>query len=71
MLKQLLVCLQLEKTSPFPKTNKRFYRCRSIPLFLIYTASVGKLTFMVILNQMMNISWQVAAAVAKGTTTSA
>ena len=28
-----LVCLQLEKFSPFPYTNKRFYRYRSIPLF--------------------------------------
>ena len=32
-----LVCMQLEKTLPFPETNKRFYRCRSIPLyFYIY-----------------------------------
>ena len=31
--RQLLVCLQLEKISPFPKTNERFYRCGSIPLF--------------------------------------
>ena len=33
MRKQLLVCLQLEKISPFRKTKKRFYRCRSILLF--------------------------------------
>ena len=25
--------MQLEKCSPFPKTNKQFYRYRSIPLF--------------------------------------
>ena len=37
MRKQLLVCLKLEKISPFSKTNKRFYHCRSIPLiFYIY-----------------------------------
>ena len=33
MHEHLLACLQLEKISPFPKTNKRFYRCRSISLF--------------------------------------
>ena len=35
---KILVCLKLEKISPLPKTtNKRFYRCRSIPLlFYIY-----------------------------------
>ena len=33
MRKQLLDCLQLEKCLPYPKTNKRFYRCGSIPLF--------------------------------------
>ena len=35
-----LVCLQLEKCSPFPKTNKWFYRCISIPLlFYVYIIS--------------------------------
>ena len=58
MCKQLLDCLQLGKCSPFSKINKRFYRCRSIPLFLP--------TFMMILNQMMDILWQTAAAVANG-----
>ena len=33
MRKKLLICLQLEKISAFPQTSKRFYRCRSIPLF--------------------------------------
>ena len=33
MGKHLLVCLQLEKISPFRKTNKLFYRCYSIFLF--------------------------------------
>ena len=33
MREHIPVWLQLEKISPFPKTNKRFYRCRSIPLF--------------------------------------
>ena len=33
MREHLLVCLQLEKISPFPKTSKGFYRCRSILLF--------------------------------------
>ena len=33
MRQQLLACLELDKFSPFTKTNKRFYRCRSIPLF--------------------------------------
>ena len=33
MRKQLLGFLQLEKLSPFPKTNKRFYRCRSTRFF--------------------------------------
>ena len=30
---QLLVCLQLENISPFPKTNKQFHRCGFIPFF--------------------------------------
>ena len=29
----LLICLQLQKFSPFSKTNKRVYRCRSVSLF--------------------------------------
>ena len=33
MRDHLLVCLQLQKFSPFPKTNKRVYRCRSVSLF--------------------------------------
>ena len=33
MCDHLLVCLQLQKFSPFPKTNKRVYRCRSVSLF--------------------------------------
>ena len=39
--------------------------------FLIYILSVGKPTFMMILNQMMDILWQTATAVANGTTRSA
>ena len=33
MRDHLLVCLQLQKFSPFPKTIKRVYRCRSVSLF--------------------------------------
>ena len=33
MRDHLLVCLQLQKISPFPKTNKRVCRCRSVSLF--------------------------------------
>ena len=33
ILSRIVACLHLEKFSPFPKTNKRFYRGRSIPLF--------------------------------------
>ena len=63
MRKQLLVCFQLEKISLFPKTNKRFYRCKSIPLlFGIYTREAYYDT-----KSMMNISWQTAAAVANST----
>ena len=58
MREHLLVRLQLEKISSFPKTNKRFYRCRSIPLFFIYIVTAGKPTFMIILNHMMDILWQ-------------
>ena len=36
MRKQLLDCSQLEKCSPFPKIDKRFYRCGSIPQFVIF-----------------------------------
>ena len=55
MRKELLVCLLLEKCSPFPKTNKQVYCYRSIPLFFMYIVSVMKPTFMMILNQMMDI----------------
>ena len=34
--------------------------------FLVHSVSVGKPTFMMILNQMMNILWQTAAVVANG-----
>ena len=65
MRKQLLVCFQLEKISLFPKTNKRFYRCKSIPLFFgIYTREAY---FHDDIKSMMNISWQTAAAVANST----
>ena len=37
----------------------------------MYIVSVGKLTFMMVLNRMMHILWQTAEAVANGTTTSA
>ena len=37
----------------------------------MYIVFVGKPTFMMILNRMMDILWQTAAAVANGTTTSA
>ena len=37
----------------------------------MYIVSVGKPTFMMILNRMMDVLWQTAAAVANGTTTSA
>ena len=33
MRDHLLVCLQLQILSPFPNTNKRVYRCRSVCLF--------------------------------------
>ena len=33
MREHLLFCRQLEKLSPYPKTNKRVYRCRSVSLF--------------------------------------
>ena len=46
MRDHLLVCLQLQKFSPFPKTNKRVYRCRSVSLFLMCTVSAEKPTFM-------------------------
>ena len=63
MRKQLLVCFQLEKISLFPKTNKQFYRCKSIPLFFgIYAREAYYDT-----KSMMNISWQTAAAVANST----
>ena len=39
--------------------------------FYIYIVSVGKPTFMMILNQMMDILWQTEATVANGTTRSA
>ena len=68
---ELLVCLQLQKVSPFPKTNAWFYCCRSIPLFFMYILSVRKPTFMMISNQMMDILWQTAASVANETTRSA
>ena len=35
----------------------------------MYIASVGKPTFMMILNRMMDILWQTASAVTNGTTT--
>ena len=60
MREHLLVRLQLEKISSFPKINKRFYLCRSILLFFIYIIPAGKPTFMIILNQMMDILWQTA-----------
>ena len=34
----LKVCLQLEKLSPFPQTNKRLYCCRSISSFFDWEA---------------------------------
>ena len=46
MLDHLLVCLQLQIFSPFPNTNKRVYRCRSVSLFLMCTVSAEKPTFM-------------------------
>ena len=62
----------LNKFSPFPKTNKQFYRYRSIPLFFfMYIVSAGKPPFIMILNQMMDFLRQTAAAVANGTTESA
>ena len=33
MRDHLLACLQLQTFSPFPKTNKSVYRCRSVSLF--------------------------------------
>ena len=33
MRDQLLICLQLQKFLPFPKTNKRVYRCGSVSVF--------------------------------------
>ena len=64
MLKQLIVCLQLEKISPFPKTNKQFYRSRSIPLFFDIYCICREAYFH------EDILWQAAAAVANGTTKS-
>ena len=67
MRDHILVCLQLQKFSPFPKTNKRVYRCRSVFLFFdMYWP-----TFMMMLNQTTDILWQTATAVANGTARSA
>ena len=63
--------MQLEKFSPFPKTKKQFYHCRSIPLIFMYILFVGEPTFIMILNRMVDIFWQTAAPVTNGTTTSA
>ena len=60
--------MQLENFLPFPKANKQFYRYRSIPLFF-YVYCIP--TFMMILNRMMDILWQAAAAVTNCTTTNA
>ena len=63
--------MQLKSFPPFPKSNKQLYRYRSIPLFFMYIVSFGKVNFIIILNWMMDILWQTAAAVVNGTTTSA
>ena len=57
MREPLLVYLQLEKFSTFPKTKKDFIAIVLFIYFLIYIVSVGKPTFMMILNQMMDILW--------------
>ena len=66
MRKLLLVCFQLETFSKqkFSMANKRFYSFT----FFMHIASFGKPTFMIILNRMIDILWQTAAAVANGTT---
>ena len=73
MRDHLLVCLQLQILSPFPNTNKRVYRCRSLCLFcfLMCTISAEKPTFMMMLNQTTYILWQTATIVANGTARSA
>ena len=45
MRKLFLVYLQLEQFPTFPKTNKRFYRCRSIPLFFDVYCVCGEAYF--------------------------
>ena len=57
MREPLLVYLQLEKFSTFPKTKKDFIAIVLFIYFLIYIVSVGKPTLMMILNQMMDILW--------------
>ena len=47
-LKKILLCI-----------NKQFYRYRSISLFFMYIVFVGKPIFIMILNWMMDILWQI------------
>ena len=56
----LQLCLQLEKFSSFPKTNKRVYRYRFVP-FLFDVCCICREAFMVMLNKMTDILWQTAA----------
>ena len=41
--------------------------CLQLKFFLPFPTPAGKPTFMMIINQMMDILWQTAAAVANGT----
>ena len=45
--------------------------CLQLKFFLPFPNPAGKPTFMMIINQMMDILWQTAAAVANGTTRTA
>ena len=70
MRDHLLVCLQLQILSPFPKTNE-FIAVDLFVCFLMCTVSAEKPTFIMMLNQTTDILWQTATAVANGTTRSA
>ena len=71
MREPLLVCLQLEQSSPFPKANERFYRCSSSTLFFYVYCICREVYFHTDINQVIGILWQTAAAVATSTTRSA
>ena len=71
MRDHLLVYLQLEKFSQFPKINKGVYRCKSVPLFFDAYCICREAYFDDDIKSDEAYLWQTAAIVENGTTRSA